>query len=240
MFLLWTSVGSLAYWLLTTLRQDQRAREELADSECRREKLEAQMVEARLSALQAQIEPHFLFNTLANVKRLYETAPHRGREMLSSLIRYLRAALPSMRQSGSTLERELELARSFLTILKMRMGDRLDFAIRADAGLGGAQVPPMVLPTLVENAIKHGLSPLPEGGRIDIVARRDGDDLLIDVRDTGAGFSSSGGSGVGLANTRSRLAALFGGRADLSLSAVNPRGVQASLRMPLAIKESTA
>jgi sensor histidine kinase YesM len=240
MFLLWTSVGSLAYWLLTTLRQDQRAREELADSECRREKLEAQMVEARLSALQAQIEPHFLFNTLANVKRLYETAPHQGREMLSSLIRYLRAALPSMRQSGSTLERELELARSFLTILKMRMGDRLDFAIRADAGLGSAQVPPMVLPTLVENAIKHGLSPLPEGGRIDIVARRDGDDLLIDVRDTGAGFASSGGSGVGLANTRSRLAALFGSRADLSLSAVNPRGVQASLRMPFAIKEAAA
>ncbi|MGE5162278.1 MAG: sensor histidine kinase, partial [Betaproteobacteria bacterium] len=204
-----------------------------------RETLQAQMVEARLSALQAQIEPHFLFNTLANVKRLYETVPHQGREMLSSLISYLRAALPSMRQSGSTLGRELELARSFLTILKMRMGDRLDFSIEAEPALDDAQVPPMVLPTLVENAIKHGLSPLPEGGRIEIAARREGDDLLIDVRDNGAGFSSSGGSGVGLANTRSRLAALFGPRAALSLSSAAPRGVLASLRIPLTLKEAS-
>lgn len=237
-FLLWSSIGGLAYWLFRSACEDQFAREELADAECCRETLHAQMVEARLSALQAQIEPHFLFNTLANVKRLYETVPHQGREMLSSLISYLRAALPSMRQSGSTLARELDLARSFLTILKMRMGERLDFSIDADPALADAQVPPMVLPTLVENAIKHGLSPLPEGGRIDIAARRDGDDLLIDVRDNGAGFSSTGGSGVGLANTRSRLAALFGPRANLALSAAAPRGVQASLRIPLAMKEA--
>jgi LytS/YehU family sensor histidine kinase len=239
LLLLWSSVGSIGYWLFRSLREDLLAHEELADAECRRETLQAQMVEARLSALQAQIEPHFLFNTLANVKRLYETVPHRGREMLSSLISYLRAALPSMRQSGSTLGRELDLARSFLTILQMRMGDRLDFSIEAEPALNDAQVPPMILPTLVENAIKHGLSPLPEGGRIVIAARRDGHDLLIDVRDNGAGFSSSGGSGVGLANTRSRLAALFGSRAALSLSAAAPRGVLASLRMPLLLKEAS-
>jgi sensor histidine kinase YesM len=232
-FSLWAGVGGLASWLFYSLRHEERARADLADAECRRQTLQAQMVEARLSALQAQIEPHFLFNTLANVKRLYETAPHQGREMLSSLISYLRAALPSMRQSGSTLGRELELARSFLTILKMRMGERLNFSIETDPALDNAQVPPMVLPTLVENAIKHGLSPLPEGGRIDIVARRDGDALLIDVRDNGAGFSSTGGSGVGLANTRSRLAALYGTRAAMSLLAAEPRGVVASVRMPL-------
>jgi sensor histidine kinase YesM len=239
LLLLWSSMGSIGYWLFRSLREDQLAREELADAECCRETLQAQMVEARLSALQAQIEPHFLFNTLANVRRLYETVPHQGREMLSSLISYLRAALPSMRQSGSTLGRELDLARSFLTILKMRMGDRLDFSIEAEPALNDAQVPPMVLPTLVENAIKHGLSPLPEGGRIEIAARREGHDLLIDVRDNGAGFSSSGGSGVGLANTRSRLAALFGNRAALSLSSVAPRGVLASLRIPLELKEAS-
>jgi sensor histidine kinase YesM len=238
LLLLWSSVGSIGYWLFRSLREDELAREELADAECGREALQAQMVEARLSALQAQIEPHFLFNTLANVKRLYETVPHQGREMLSSLISYLRAALPSMRQSGSTLGRELDLARSFLTILKMRMGDRLDFAIEVEPALNDAQVPPMILPTLVENAIKHGLSPLPEGGRIEIAARRDGDDLLVEVRDNGAGFSASGGSGVGLANTRSRLAALFGNRAALSLSSAAPRGVLASLRMPFALKEA--
>jgi Histidine kinase/Histidine kinase-, DNA gyrase B-, and HSP90-like ATPase len=237
---LWTALGGLAYWLFSSTREDERARAQLADSECRRQGLQAQMMEAHLSALQAQIEPHFLFNTLANVKRLYETVPAQGREMLASLINYLRAALPSMRQSGSTLERELELARSFLTILKMRMRERLDFAIEEDAGIGGARVPPMVLPTLVENAIKHGLSPLPEGGRIDIRARRDGDDLIIEVRDNGAGFSGSGGTGVGLANTRSRLAALYGGRAGLELASGAPRGVIARMRLPFELAEATS
>jgi hypothetical protein len=237
---LWTAIGSLAYWLFSSTREDELARAQLADAECRRRALQAQMMEAHLCALQAQIEPHFLFNTLANVKRLYETVPAQGREMLSSLINYLRAALPSMRQSGSTLARELELARSFLTILKMRMRERLDFAIDDDPELAGARVPPMVLPTLVENAIKHGLSPLPEGGRIDIRARRDGDDLVVEVRDDGAGFSGSGGSGVGLANTRSRLAALYGARAGLELASGSPRGVVARVRLPLELSEAAA
>ncbi len=231
---LWSAIGGFGYWLFHTLRTDELARTELADAECNRECLQAQMVEARLSALQAQIEPHFLFNTLANVKRLYETAPLRGREMLTSLISYLRAALPTMREPGSTLGREIELARSFLRILQMRMGERLSFAIEADDALDGARVPPMVLPTLVENAVKHGLSPLPEGGHIDIRARADGErHLVIDVVDNGAGFSGSSGSGVGLANTRSRLAALYGTDASLSLAMASPRGVVASVRLPL-------
>jgi len=238
---LWTTVGSFAFWLFHTINAEEAARSQLADAECRSESLQAQMVEARLSALQAQIEPHFLFNTLANVKRLYETTPARGREMLSSLINYLRAALPTMREPGSTLNRELELVRSFLTILQMRMGDRLAFSIESAAGLGLARVPPMVLPTLVENAIKHGLSTLPEGGRIDIRARTDDDrQLIVEVADNGAGFSASGGSGVGLANTRSRLAALYGTAASLSLSMGAPRGVVAVVRLPLQFQEAAA
>jgi LytS/YehU family sensor histidine kinase len=161
--------------------------------------------------------------------------------MLSSLINYLRAALPTMREPGSTLDRELELVRSFLTILQMRMGERLGFSIEAPAALGNARVPPMVLPTLVENAIKHGLSPLPEGGRIDIRASIDGERrLVVEVADNGAGFSASGGSGVGLANTRSRLAALYGQDASLSLSMAAPRGVVATVRLPLQLEEQTA
>jgi len=240
MWALWTTIGAFGYWLFHSTRADEAARCQLADAECRRESLQAQMVEARLSALQAQIEPHFLFNTLANVKRLYETAPMRGREMLSSLINYLRAALPTMRERGSTLSREVELVRSFLTILQMRMGERLQFSIDAPDELSRARVPPMVLPTLVENAIKHGLSPLPEGGRIDIRARAEGSGFVLEVTDNGAGFSATGGSGVGLANTRSRLAALYGTDASLSLAMGQPRGVVASVRLPLQMEEQPA
>jgi len=231
--LIWTLLGALAYALFYLTREDELQRQMLCDAEFAQQALGAQMMQARLSALQAQIEPHFLFNTLANVRRLYETAPSRGREMLSSLIGYLRAALPSMRSNTSSLGRELELARSFLTILQMRMGDRLHFAISADDSLLDAPMPPMVLPTLVENAIKHGLAPLPEGGRIDIRARRTAGGLEIEVRDTGAGFTAAGGSGVGLANTRSRLAGLYGARASLQLAAGSPRGVVATLRLPI-------
>ena len=232
-WLTWSLLGSLGYALFYLMREDEQQRRMLCDAECAGQALGAQMLQARLSALQAQIEPHFLFNTLANVRRLYETTPERGREMLSCLIDYLRAALPSMRSSSSTLGRELDLARSFLTILQMRMGERLQFSISTQPGLLDSPMPPMVLPTLVENAIKHGLGPLPEGGRIDIRARRAGGDLEIEVSDTGAGFTAAKGSGVGLANTRSRLSGLYGARASLQLAAGAPRGVVATLRLPL-------
>ncbi|QPF75586.1 sensor histidine kinase [Roseateles sp. DAIF2] len=233
--LLWTLLGGVAYALLLTARAERQTRQQLLATARRHETLQAQQLEAQLSALNAQIEPHFLFNTLANVKRLYETAPERGRDMLVSLIAYLRAALPSMRRSESTLGQELELVRSYLTILQMRMGERLAFEIEAEPALLSARLPPMVLPTLVENAIKHGLSPLPEGGRIHISAQqRSADELAVEVRDNGQGFAASGGSGVGLANTRARLAALFGPRAALELEAAEPRGVVARVRLPLA------
>ena len=230
----WILNGGLGYALLRYARHESASRRPLALAAREREVLAAQDLEARLSALQAQIEPHFLFNTLAHVQRLYETEPGRGREMLRGLIDYLRAALPSMRRSGSSLRRELELARSFLTILQLRMGERLAFDIRADEALLDAPVPPMVLPTLVENAIKHGLSPLPQGGRIGISAAATGDGrLAIEVADNGQGFVADGGSGVGLANTRSRLAALFGDRAALELRAAQGGGVVARVVLPL-------
>ena len=232
--LLWTLLGGVAYSLWHTARAERQARQQLREAAQRHEALQAQQLEAQLSALNAQIEPHFLFNTLANVKRLYETAPERGRDMLLSLIAYLRAALPSMRRGESTLGQELELVRSYLTILQMRMGERLRFEIEAEPRLLPTRLPPMVLPTLVENAIKHGLSPLPEGGEIRIQAQRqEAGTLLLEVRDNGQGFAASGGSGVGLANTRARLEALFGPHASLELEAAQPRGVVARLRLPL-------
>ncbi len=234
--LLWLVLGGFFAALLHGVREERSAQARLAELARQHDRLQAQQLEAQFSALNAQIEPHFLFNTLANVKRLYETAPERGRDMMASLIAYLRAALPSMRQGMSTLGQELELARSYLTILQMRMGERLRFDIEADAALFSTPLPPMVLPTLVENAIKHGLSPLPEGGRIDITARREpaGAGLLLEVRDTGQGFAASGGSGVGLANTRARLMAMFGREAWLELESAEPRGVIARVRVPVA------
>lgn len=233
LIVLWMSIGTLGYAIYYLLRESEISRDQLCDADMRREALHAQIVQANLSALQAQIEPHFLFNTLANVKRLYETSPAVGREMLASLIGYLRAALPSMRRSGSTVQRELELVRAYLTILRLRMGERLAFSIDCDPALADAAVPPMMVPTLVENAIKHGLQPLTQGGRIDIRVRRQDSDLRIDVSDTGAGFRATSGSGVGLANIRSRLSALYGTRGALTLSAGDPRGVIASLQVPL-------
>jgi sensor histidine kinase YesM len=229
---LWAAFGAVAYTIFFLLREDEQQRELLCEADLRSQSLNAQMLQARLSALQAQIEPHFLFNTLANVKRLYETTPTRGRAMLASLIDYLRAVLPSMRENGSTLGRELELARSFLTILQMRMGERLSFSIDAPAALLATPMPPMILATLLENSIKHGLAPLPEGGRIDISAQRSGDHLVLVVRDNGAGIKAVGGSGVGLANTRSRLTALYGADATLDLAASAPRGFVATVRIP--------
>lgn len=231
---LWTGLGCMAYIVLRVMRAEHETGRRLRQMAREREALEAQQIEAQVSALNAQIEPHFLFNTLANVKRLYETTPDRGRDMLVSLIAYLRAALPSMRRSDSTLGQELELVRNYLTILQMRMGERLSFEIDAEAALLDARLPPMVLPTLVENAIKHGLSPLPEGGRIEIRAQaQPSGQMSVEVRDNGQGFASSGGSGVGLANTRARLAALFGAGAALELEAAEPRGVVARVRMPV-------
>ncbi|TDP63049.1 sensor histidine kinase [Roseateles toxinivorans] len=232
---LWSLMGGMAYALFLRARQARQAEQTLLAAGLLQERLQTRQVEAQLSALNAQIEPHFLFNTLANVKRLYETSPERGRDMLRHLIAYLRAALPSMRRADSTLGEELELVRNYLSILQMRMGARLGYAISAAPELLSARLPPMVLATLVENAIKHGLAPLPEGGHITIRAHQQGAGMLIvEVADTGQGFctSASAGSGVGLANTRARLHSLFGPDAALELEAASPRGVVARLRLP--------
>ncbi|NCT82423.1 MAG: sensor histidine kinase [Comamonadaceae bacterium] len=230
---LWALLGGMAYALLLIGRAQRAGRHELARLFREREALKTQQTEAQLSALNAQIEPHFLFNTLANVKRLYETRPERGRDMLVALIAYLRAALPGMRRHESTLAEELELVRHYLAILQMRMGERLTFDIAVPPELLEARLPTLVLPTLVENAIKHGLSPLPEGGRIEIRAAHAAGGLTVEVADNGQGFgTASGGAGVGLANTRARLAARFGDAAALELEAAQPHGVVARVRLP--------
>ncbi len=197
--------------------------------------LAKQMMEARLQVVRAQIEPHFLFNTLANVKRLCQTDVGGGVAMLDNLIRYLRAALPRMREEQSTLGQEGELVQAYLEVLKMRMGTRLRFSVDIPAPLAAQPFPPMILLTLAENAIKHGLTPV-GGGTISVHAAALGSHLVIRLADDGAGFgaAATGGTGVGLANTRARLAALHGPTAELSFLANEPRGVVAVIDVPLA------
>ena len=154
--------------------------------------------------------------------------------MLDNLVRYLRAALPQMREAETTLGQEADLVEAFLAVLKIRMGTRLAYRIAVDPRVRGIGFPPMMLLTLAENAIKHGLNPSPTGGAIEIAAAQAGDRLEVRVADTGVGFgvAATGGTGVGLANTRARLAALYGEDAELALEANAPTGVVAILRIP--------
>jgi sensor histidine kinase YesM len=230
--IVWTVLGLVAYGLVNSIRRQAQARRRLGQQIAEQNTLAATALEAKLTVLQAQIEPHFLFNTLANVRRLCEVDPDRGRRMLASLLDYLRAALPAMRRSSTALAEEFELVSAYLSVLQHRMGERLRFKVELSDGLDYASIPPLILPTLVENAIRHGLAPLPEGGTVTVRAVKDGGQIVMSVTDDGAGFQGSSGSGVGLANTRARLSALFGNAASLNLRSNQPRGVVAEVRLP--------
>ena len=215
--------------------REKRAQDEarLHRAEAERQQLEKSVLEAKLQLMQAQVEPHFLFNTLANVQHLVETDPPSASRMLESLIKYLRAALPQMRETSTTLRRELEMARAFLEIHRVRMGSRLDFAIESPPQLLDAAFPPMMLLSLVENALKHGIDPCCDQGTITIRAAHAGGRLTVSVADTGEGIVPKKGGGVGLANIRERLKALYGLEARLILEENSPRGVVASIEIPL-------
>lgn len=190
--------------------------------------------EARSQLLQAQIEPHFIFNALANVRRLLHTDPTAGGELLDDLLRYLEEALPRLREDQATLGREVELVRAYLAVHRVRMGDRLRAEIDVPASLAAQPLPPMLLLTLVENAIKHGLQPMVEGGTVRVTARENNGQVTLSVEDDGRGLSPGLGSGTGLANIRARLRALYGSAADLALAVNAPRGVRATIRLPAA------
>ena len=205
---------------------------EMKRKEAEYARMSQQVTEAKLSALQAQVEPHFLYNTLASVQALTEVDPAQANAMTGHLIQYLRNALPKMRESVSTVGQEIELVRAYLNILQMRMGKRLAFEIAVPAELMEAPFPPLMLPSLVENAIKHGLEPQREGGMVTINAYVDGAKLRVTVSDTGRGFAETLGSGVGLTNIRERLAALYGDAGKLTLEANTPHGVVATIEVP--------
>jgi signal transduction histidine kinase len=188
---------------------------------------------AKLALLQAQIEPHFLFNTLANAQSVIESDPRAAKSILEHLNQYLRVSLGRTRRSSSTLADEISLVDALLAIAALRLGERLRYLIEVPEGLKDAQLPPLLLQPLVENALKHGIEPAVHGGEIRIDIERHGDALRLRVTDSGVGLNASSPEGVGLANVRGRLASLYGDRARLALYQNEPSGVVAEITMPL-------
>ncbi len=204
-----------------------------------RESLKRQVSEAKMQMMQAQVEPHFLFNTLASIDHLIETDPPRASTMQKNLIQYLRAALPQMRENATDLGREVDLVSAYLEILKVRMEERLQVAFDVPTGLRSADFPPMMLQSMVENAIKHGLEPKAEGGHLEVVAEIVHGDLRVTVADTGLGFSPGGastsGTGLGLTNIRERLKLLYGDRANLTIEANQVDGLPIGTRVTISV-----
>ncbi|MEO5695801.1 MAG: histidine kinase [Burkholderiaceae bacterium] len=201
------------------------------------EQLKRQVVEARMAAMQAQVEPHFLFNTLASIDHLIETDPARASQMQKNLIALLRASMPTMRENhpaAHNLGREMAVIRPYLEILKVRMEDRLQTEIDVPDGLLSADFPPMMIQSLVENAIKHGLEPKPEGGLLSVRAQVTHGKIAVTVADTGMGFgkASTTGTGIGLNNIRERLQLLYAGKASMTVSDNPPGGTRVTLTVP--------
>lgn len=189
---------------------------------------------AQLKLLQAQIEPHFLFNTLSNILSLLETDPPGGKKMLRDLIRYLRASLSESRRQWTTLGGEMELITAYLDLFKVRMGDRLQVRIEMDNALKTTPFAPMLIQPLVENALLHGLEDMVAGGTISIHTGQENGSLRVTVADSGKGFASEISRGLGLANVRERLKALYGRQGRLVITENQPSGVKAVIEVPYA------
>jgi signal transduction histidine kinase len=223
----WIAIGAI-------LRQrDARAKDQAFAFELERSEFERRESDARLRLLQAQVEPHFLFNTLANVQALVDSGSPQASKVLTSLIAYLRAAVPRMHSQTTTLATEVDLARAYLDLMQMRIPDRLQYVIHLDPAAARLNCPPMTLLTLVENAVRHGIDPSEAGGRIEVDIWIRDDRSVVRVKDTGVGLkSASRGLGTGLSNLRERLQLAFGGASQLTLTEVAPHGVCAEISFP--------
>lgn len=218
------------------------AEAQVANAAAERESMQRQLSEAKMQMMQAQVEPHFLFNTLASVEHLIETDPPRASAMQRSLIKYLRAVLPQMRENKltSTLGSEADMVAAYLALLKMRMEERLTVDFDVTEGLRTAAFPPMMLQSMVENAIKHGLEGKPEGGYLKVRAEVAHNKLRVTVTDNGLGFGAkpSTGTGLGLTNIRERLKLLHGDQASLRIEPNQPSGVIAIIEVPYQLARS--
>lgn len=231
----WTVVALAVVTVYALWRRDRAGREALQLESLRQAELEEQLVRARVGALQSQIEPHFLFNTIGTIRRLQRIDPSPGSRLLDQFLDYLERMLAMHGRVTVTLGDEMDLVGGYLAVLGARMRERLRVEIEVQDSLRSLPVLPWGVATLVENSVKHGIAPLERGGLIRIVARRDGDCLEVSVCDDGAGLATeaSGGAGLGLSNVRARLAALHGPRARLIVEGRREGGVRAVLRVPV-------
>lgn len=236
--MLTVSAVLIAPWIAMTalLRQrDHAVRTQAQRFERERGELERAALDARLRQLQAQVEPHFLFNTLANVRELVDSGSAQAVVVLDHLIAYLRAAVPRLRDPASTIAEELAQVQAYLALMQMRMPDRLSFAIDAAPASHALRCPPLTLLTLVENAVRHGIDPDEDGGHIQVTVNVEGGVCRVRVSDTGIGLGDGArhpGTGTGLASLQERLQLVFGEQTRLHLSPMTPRGVVAELSFP--------
>ncbi|MGD9159727.1 MAG: histidine kinase [Desulfobacteraceae bacterium] len=193
---------------------------------------EKEALEANLRLLHAQIEPHFLFNTLSNIMSLIDTAPDKAKSMLMDFNLYLRTSLATTRPDMTTLDEEIDAIKAYLNIQKIRLGDRLDYSIDIPEMLLQQPFPPLLLQPLVENAVKHGLEPNIKGGEIKIKANGENGVMRIIVEDTGQGFFSYNKDGIGIKNIKERIKLIYGEKGHLSLEEKTPNGVEAIIEVP--------
>ena len=212
-------------------------RETLAREATARSEAQRLAVEAQLRLLRAQLDPHMLFNSLANVRSLVREDVDRAESMIDQLIVYLRSALAASQTESVALSREFAQLRAYLEIMALRMGPRMGYALELPDALREVSVPPMLLQPLVENAVKHGIEPKVGAGRIDIEARSVDGTVEITVSDTGLGLPpddappGEGSTSYGLIHVRQRLAAAYGPQASLTLQRREPQGVCATVRI---------
>ena len=224
--------GSIITYFLSSREQIAASKVQIQEEKIKRLTSEKKAAEAYLKLLQAQIEPHFLFNTLSNVLNLLDNDVEKGKSMLVDFTRYLRASLADNRGQTTNLGHEMEMIRAYLNIFKVRMGDRLNFDIDLPARLADTPFPPMLIQPLVENAIKHGLEPKVIGGEILIRGKKDDSLLQLEISDTGMGFKPDRKDGLGLANIRERLQTIYGNDGRLVIEENQSGGVKATIEVP--------
>jgi hypothetical protein len=225
-------IAGATVWIILGRRRAGSARARMQRAQLDRIVAERRSIESDLQAMQARVEPQFLFNTLAQVRALYREDSARGERMLDALIAYLRAAMPKMRDTSSTLGQEIELVRAYLGIVRLGLGERLAFEIESSPALADARMPPMMLLPLVDHAIAHGITASRANGAIRIHAAVDGCKVCLEIDDSGAGLLP-GAEGEGVAAIRQRLSALYGGAAELALRRGDGDTTTAVLQFPL-------